>query len=222
MRPAHASARKEQPRHAPEEAVFTPIPSPFPPITPAPCQPHAECVQPHERQRAALSINKKAYLLAVILLRSELNEREFLDCKAPELNGGEWLAVCTPNEEPQRQPYNHLIYLRYPLQAWGGSPNMLLSGTGSSLVHPSGLIRSFCSCSRDFPSNFLSLGSLPPRSCPSGLGFRVIAALRGLSPQCAYRVGHTPKQSRRLLSTRLLAKERSRYETANVIRSHNR
>ncbi|MBQ4594020.1 MAG: hypothetical protein IJA81_05275, partial [Akkermansia sp.] len=45
--------------------------------------------------------------------------------------------------------------------------------------------------SRDFPSNFLSHGLLPPRSCSSGLGFRIIAAPRGLSPQCAYRVGRT-------------------------------
>ncbi|MBQ3526901.1 MAG: hypothetical protein IJA63_11595, partial [Akkermansia sp.] len=44
---------------------------------------------------------------------------------------------------------------------------------------------------RDFPSNFLFHGSLPPRSCSSGLGFRIIAAPRGLSPQCAYRVGRT-------------------------------
>ena len=44
-RSAHASARREQPRHAPEEAVFSRHPSPFPPITPAPCQPHAERVQ---------------------------------------------------------------------------------------------------------------------------------------------------------------------------------
>ncbi|MDO5472405.1 MAG: hypothetical protein Q4F35_03620, partial [Akkermansia sp.] len=27
--------------------------------------------------------------------------------------------------------------------------------------------------------------------CSSGLGFRIIAAPRGLSPQCAYRVGRT-------------------------------
>ncbi|MBR3925482.1 MAG: hypothetical protein IKJ58_01815, partial [Akkermansia sp.] len=47
--------------------------------------------------------------------------------------------------------------------------------------------------SRDFPSNFLSHGLLPPRSCSSGLGFRIIAAPRGLSPQCAYRVGRTEK-----------------------------
>ncbi|MBR3926072.1 MAG: hypothetical protein IKJ58_04830, partial [Akkermansia sp.] len=47
--------------------------------------------------------------------------------------------------------------------------------------------------SRDFPSNFLSHGLLPPRSCSSGLGFRIIAAPRGLSPQCAYRVGRTKK-----------------------------
>ena len=53
------------------------------------------------------------------------------------------------------------------------------------------LICSFCSYSRDFPSNFLSHGSLPPRSCSSGLGFRIIAVPRGLSPQCAYRVGRT-------------------------------
>ncbi|MDO5471981.1 MAG: hypothetical protein Q4F35_01460, partial [Akkermansia sp.] len=51
----------------------------------------------------------------------------------------------------------------------------------------------FCSYSRDFPSNFLFHGSLPPRSCSSGLGFRIIAAPRGLSPQCAYRVGRTTK-----------------------------
>jgi len=38
-------------------------------------------------------------------------------------------------------------------------------GTHGNLVHPSGLICNFCSYSRDFPSNFLSLGSLPPRSC---------------------------------------------------------
>ena len=36
-------------------------------------------------------------------------------------------------------------------------------------------------------------GSLPPRSCSSGLGFRIIAAPCGLSPQCAYRVGRTQK-----------------------------
>ncbi|MBQ4593287.1 MAG: hypothetical protein IJA81_01495, partial [Akkermansia sp.] len=47
---------------------------------------------------------------------------------------------------------------------------------------------------RDFPSNFLFHGSLPPRSCSSGLGFRIIAALRGLSPQYAYRVGRTHKK----------------------------
>jgi len=29
--------------------------------------------------------------------------------------------------------------------------------------------------------------------CSSGLGFRIIAAPRGLSPQCAYRVGRTKK-----------------------------
>ena len=75
---------------------------------------------------------------------------------------------------------------------------------------------------RDFPSNFPSLGSLPPRSCfvpatraltplwqtlsylanqpysrrllcSSGLGFRIIAGPRGLSPQCAYRVDRTKK-----------------------------
>ena len=56
-----------------------------------------------------------------------------------------------------------------------------------------GLVCSFCSYSRDFPSGFLSHGSLPLRSCPSGLGFRIIAAPRGLSPQCAYRVGRTIK-----------------------------
>ncbi|MDO4751139.1 MAG: hypothetical protein Q4A24_03445, partial [Akkermansia sp.] len=64
-------------------------------------------------------------------------------------------------------------------------------GTFRNLVHPSGLICSFCSYSRDFPSNFLFHGSLPPRSCSSGQGFRIIAAPRGLSPQCAYRVGRT-------------------------------
>ncbi|MBR3926663.1 MAG: hypothetical protein IKJ58_07855, partial [Akkermansia sp.] len=48
--------------------------------------------------------------------------------------------------------------------------------------------------SRDFPSNFLSHGLLPPRSCSSGLGFRIIAAPRGLSPQCAYRVGRTEER----------------------------
>ena len=47
--------------------------------------------------------------------------------------------------------------------------------------------------SRDFPSNFLSHGSLPPRSCFSGMGFRIIAASHGLSPQYAYRVGRTRK-----------------------------
>ncbi len=81
---------------------------------------------------------------------------------------------------------------------------------------------SFCSYSRDFPSNFFFHGSLPPRSCfvpapraltltgqtlpcltnqpysrrllcSSGLGFRIIAAPRGLSSQCAYRVGRTKK-----------------------------
>ncbi|MBQ3525716.1 MAG: hypothetical protein IJA63_05520, partial [Akkermansia sp.] len=50
--------------------------------------------------------------------------------------------------------------------------------------------------SRDFPSNFLFHGSLPPRSCSSGLGFRIIAAPRGLSPQCAYRVGRTKRRNR--------------------------
>ena len=63
----------------------------------------------------------------------------------------------------------------------------------------------FCSYSRDFPSNFLSLGSFPPRSCSSGLGFRIIAAPRGLSPQYVYRVGRTqktavPKEEQRLVS----------------------
>ena len=37
--------------------------------------------------------------------------------------------------------------------------------TFCNLVRPSGLICSSCSYSRDFPSNFLSHGSLPPRSC---------------------------------------------------------
>ncbi len=99
-RPAHASARREQPHHAPEGAVFTRFPSPFPPITPAPCQPLAERVQTRKRAQATLSINGKAYLLAVFLPRSVLVERAFLECKAAELNGGEWFAVCTPNEEP--------------------------------------------------------------------------------------------------------------------------
>ena len=38
-------------------------------------------------------------------------------------------------------------------------------GTHGNLVHPSGLICNYCSYSRDFPSNFLSHGLLPPRSC---------------------------------------------------------
>jgi len=32
--------------------------------------------------------------------------------------------------------------------------------------------------------------------CSSGLGFRIIAAPRGLSPQCAYRVGRTKNRTR--------------------------
>ncbi|MDO5473181.1 MAG: hypothetical protein Q4F35_07585, partial [Akkermansia sp.] len=62
---------------------------------------------------------------------------------------------------------------------------------------------SSCSYSRDFPSNFLFHGLLPPRSCSSGLGFRIIAAPRGLSPQCAYRVGRTTKKPQRSTSLRL-------------------
>ena len=69
-------------------------------------------------------------------------------------------------------------------------------GLSLSLVRPSGLICNFCSYGRDFPSNFLSHGSSPPRSCSSGLGFRIIAAPCGLSPQCAYRVGRTGKSPR--------------------------
>ena len=60
-------------------------------------------------------------------------------------------------------------------------------GTYGNLIHPSGLICSFCSCSRGFPSNFLSHGLLPSRSCSSGLGFRIITVPCGLSPQFAYR-----------------------------------
>ena len=87
-------------------------------------------------------------------------------------------------------------------------------GTYGNLIHPSGLICSFCSCSRGFPSNFLSHEFLPSRSCLvpapraltlagqtlmglanqpysrrllSGLGFRIITVPCGLSPQFAYR-----------------------------------
>ena len=97
-------------------------------------------------------------------------------------------------------------------------------GTYGNLVRPSGLHCNFCSYSRDFPSNFLFHGSLPPHSCfvpapraltltgqtlsclanqpysrlllcSSGLGFLIIAAPRGLSPQCAYCVGRTQKNT---------------------------
>ena len=39
----------------------------------------------------------------------------------------------------------------------------------------------------------LLLSPLPPLSCSSGLGLRIIAAPRGLSPQYTYRVGRTHK-----------------------------
>ncbi len=55
--------------------------------------------QPQRRQRSALSINRNTYLLAVFLPYPKLAERAFLECKAAELNDGEWLAVCTTNEE---------------------------------------------------------------------------------------------------------------------------
>ena len=101
-------------------------------------------------------------------------------------------------------------------------------GTQGNLVRPSGLLCRFCSYSRDFPSDILSHGSLPPRSClstasrrfalraatawqanppysrrglcSSGLGLRIITALCGLSPQFAYRVGRTTERSRREIS----------------------
>ena len=89
-----------------------------------------------------------------------------------------------------------------------------------NLIHPSGLLCGFCSCGRDFPSNLLSLGLLPSRSCfvpapraltltgqtlmglahqpysrrllcSSGLSFRIITVPCGLSLQCTYRVGRT-------------------------------
>lgn len=94
-------------------------------------------------------------------------------------------------------------------------------GSDSHLVHPSDLVCSFCSYSRNSPSNFLSHGSLPPRSClsaaprcfalraatlwqanppysrrgpcSSGLSFRIITVPCGLSPQFAYRVARTEK-----------------------------
>ena len=50
-------------------------------------------------------------------------------------------------------------------------------GTCSNLVHPSGLICSFCLYCRDFSSNFLSHGSLPPLSCSSCLGSLIIGLL---------------------------------------------
>ncbi len=42
--------------------------------------------------------------------------------------------------------------------------------------------------------------------CPSGLGFRVIAALCGLSPQYAYRVGRTTQKPRNLSVAGLLSR----------------
>ncbi len=99
-RPAPASARSKRPRRAPDEAVFTRFPSPFPPITPTPCQPPAERVQSHEQQRSALSINEKHFELARFAVLTERAARAFLERKAAEPNAGEWLMVCTPNREP--------------------------------------------------------------------------------------------------------------------------
>ena len=91
-----------------------------------------------------------------------------------------------------------------------------------NLVHPSGLICEFLFVQSGFPlelpfPRFVTspqllrarpMGTHPCRAntpclanqpysrrllCSSGLGFRIIAALRGLSPQCAYRVGRTKK-----------------------------
>ena len=88
--------------------------------------------------------------------------------------------------------------------------------TFGGLIHPSGLLCGFCSCSRGFPSSFLSHGALPSRACfvpaprtltlagqtlmglahqpysrrllcSSGLSYRIITVPCGPSPQFAYR-----------------------------------
>ncbi len=87
----------------------------------------------------------------------------------------------------------------------------------TSSIHPASICN-FCPCSLDFllplprfvsfpkllrarPTGAHPCGAKPPvlanqpysrrLLCSSGLGFRIIAAPRGLSPQCAFRVGRT-------------------------------